>query len=644
MRGVEVDDNEIKRILRQSDDPAERREAWEASKTVGAEVADDVRELARLRNEAARALGYRDWFALSLSTDELDEGKLADDARRGRPGHGRAVRALEEPRSTRGSRHRFGMRGVGAPPVALRRSVLPGDAARRGRSTSTRSSRARTSSRSRGRTLRRSRARGRRRSSSAATSTRATGKCQHAFCIDIDRRGDVRVLANVVPNHDWADTMLHELGHGVYDLGYDDDLPWLLREHAPRRDRGLGAPLRRARGRAGVARAHPRRRCAAEVSASRAALRAARAAELLVFTRWVLVMNAFERALYADPDGDLDATWWELVARYQLRHAAGRPARTRLGREDPHRGRARLLPHVSLRRDRRPAAEAGARGVRRRHRRPARGRGPRCSEKLFSPGESVRWDHLVEHGLGLAALGRVARSRRRAAAERMSDVAPLVQEPTVEEEERKTSYLELFFDLVFVFAFTQVTALILEDTSLAGFARAALVLAMVWWAWSAYTWMTNAIDIENVVTRVIVFAAMAAGFFMALAVPDAFQDEAAWFAVAYFVVRDPQLDALQLGCRVTTRRSSARRSRSPLVRHRGARRARGRLRRRATTAPGSGSRRSTIDVVGTLTVARAGWKRLPVALRRALRAHRDHRARRVDRRDRDRRRRTSSAT
>ena len=88
-----------------------------------------------------------------------------------------------------------------------------------------------------------------------------------------------------------------------------------------------------------------------------------------------------------------------------------------------------------------------------------------------------------------------------------------------------------------MFAFTQVTALILEDTTPQGFARAALVLAMVWWAWSAYAWMTNAIDVENAVTRVIMFAAMTAGFFMALAVPDAFQDEAAWFAVAYFVVR-----------------------------------------------------------------------------------------------------------
>ena len=56
------------------------------------------------------------------------------------------------------------------------------------------------------------------------------GKCQHAFCIDVDREGDVRVLANVVPDRYWADTMLHELGHGVFDLGFDQELPWLLRD------------------------------------------------------------------------------------------------------------------------------------------------------------------------------------------------------------------------------------------------------------------------------------------------------------------------------------------------------------------------------------------------------------------------------
>jgi low temperature requirement protein LtrA len=110
-------------------------------------------------------------------------------------------------------------------------------------------------------------------------------------------------------------------------------------------------------------------------------------------------------------------------------------------------------------------------------------------------------------------------------------------EPTPVEEEKRTGYLELFFDLVFVFAFTQVTTMVVEDTSAAGLARAALVFALVWWAWSAYAWLTNAIDVENVATRVFVFAAMLAAFFVALAVPDAYADEGAWFATAYFAVR-----------------------------------------------------------------------------------------------------------
>ena len=192
----------------------------------------------------------------------------------------------------------------------------------------------------------------------------------------------------------------------------------------------------------------------------------------------------------------------------------------------------------------------------------------------------------------------------------MSDVARLVHEPTVEEEERTTSYLELFFDLVFVFAITQVTSLILEDTSAAGFARAALVLGLVWWAWSAYAWMTNAIDIENVVTRLIVLAAMAAAFFMALAVPDAYQDEGVWFAVAYFTVRILNTTLFSWG-----------------VRHDP-----GQLRATFRLAPwflvaalvalvggfAEGDNRAyfwiaslTIDVVGTLTVARANWRVSP---------------------------------
>ncbi len=74
--GAQVSDNEIEEVLRTSTDPAERRAAWEASKSIGPGASDQVRELAALRNEAARALGYRDHFAMSLQLDELDEDWL----------------------------------------------------------------------------------------------------------------------------------------------------------------------------------------------------------------------------------------------------------------------------------------------------------------------------------------------------------------------------------------------------------------------------------------------------------------------------------------------------------------------------------------------------------------------------------------
>ena len=127
--GRRVDDNEIRQILRDSDDVAERRAAWEASKTVGAAVAEDVRELARLRNAAAHSLGYRDWFALSVATSEMDEDKLMatlDDADRATAEpFARWKAELDERLAAR-----FGCAVDELAPVALRRRVLPGGAGR----------------------------------------------------------------------------------------------------------------------------------------------------------------------------------------------------------------------------------------------------------------------------------------------------------------------------------------------------------------------------------------------------------------------------------------------------------------------------------------------------------------------------------
>jgi low temperature requirement protein LtrA len=103
--------------------------------------------------------------------------------------------------------------------------------------------------------------------------------------------------------------------------------------------------------------------------------------------------------------------------------------------------------------------------------------------------------------------------------------------------ERRTSSIELFWDLVFVFAVTQVTGLLAHDLSWAGFGRSMLVLALIWWAWSAFVWATNAQDPDALLFRGVLFLSTALIFVTGLALPHAFGDDGTIFAVAYAGVR-----------------------------------------------------------------------------------------------------------
>jgi low temperature requirement protein LtrA len=111
---------------------------------------------------------------------------------------------------------------------------------------------------------------------------------------------------------------------------------------------------------------------------------------------------------------------------------------------------------------------------------------------------------------------------------------------TLREDERVTP-LELFFDLVFVLAITQCTALMAHEPTWAGVAKGMLVLGMLWWAWVGYAWLTSVVDPEEGGVRIAIFVAMAALLVCALSVPDAFGDSALEFACAYVVVRAGQL-------------------------------------------------------------------------------------------------------
>ena len=194
-------------------------------------------------------------------------------------------------------------------------------------------------------------------------------KCQHAFCLSVDAPRDVRVLCNITTDQRWMGTTLHEFGHGIYGSSLDPGLPFVLRDDphtlcneaiALLMERHLldAGWLERVLGLdSGAARAF------ATSGRRRLAIRH------LVFTRWVLVMCHFERALYEDPDrDDLGVLWWDLVERFQqVRRPVAGPSRRRLGGQDPLRGPPGLLPELPDRRGVRRAARARGRArVRRR--------------------------------------------------------------------------------------------------------------------------------------------------------------------------------------------------------------------------------------------------------------------------------------
>ncbi|MSO41070.1 MAG: low temperature requirement protein A [Solirubrobacterales bacterium] len=97
--------------------------------------------------------------------------------------------------------------------------------------------------------------------------------------------------------------------------------------------------------------------------------------------------------------------------------------------------------------------------------------------------------------------------------------------------------LELFFDLVFVLSFTQVTAMLAADPSWETVGQGMLILAAVWWAWCAFAWLTNTVDPNENLNRIAVFTAMAAMLIVSLSLPEAFEELGLLFGVSYFVVR-----------------------------------------------------------------------------------------------------------
>lgn len=317
-------DSEVRQVLMKSKDSTERRGVWEGSKQVGADVENDLRDLVRLRNEAATGLGYPDYHVLQLHLselkqadvlklfDELDaltrepfakaksqiDAKLAKDysipVDELRPWHYHDPFFQEPPAVYDADLNapfvdadiqricREFYAGIGLPiEDVLKRSDL----------------------------------------------YEKPGKSPHAFCTDIDREGDVRVLANIVPTEYWMSTMLHELGHAVYSSkNIPRELPYVVRGEAHiLTTEGVAMMFERFSKDAEWLAAYgvnvPDK---AKYSESGARMRRDR---LLIFSRWAQVMFRFEKELYRDPSQDLNKLWWDLVEKYQmLKRPEGRSA------------------------------------------------------------------------------------------------------------------------------------------------------------------------------------------------------------------------------------------------------------------------------------------------------------------------------
>ncbi len=322
--GKEMTDSQVREVLKKSTDSDLRRKVWEASKVVGQNVEADLKELVALRNEAAKQLGFKNYHALMLVLNEQDGDellKLFDDLdeltrepfqkakaeidgilakRYGvkvealRPWHYHDPFFQESPAVFDADLDapfrnadilklcRDFYAGVGLPiDDVIARSDL----------------------------------------------YEKKGKSPHAFCTDIDREGDVRVLGNIVPNAYWMGTMLHELGHSVYSSkNIPHSVPYVVRcESHILTTEGVAMQFERFATssawleKMGVKVENP--------AAFDAAATKVRRNQLLIFSRWCQVMLRFEKGMYEDPAQDLNKLWWDLVEKYQgLKRPEGRNA------------------------------------------------------------------------------------------------------------------------------------------------------------------------------------------------------------------------------------------------------------------------------------------------------------------------------
>lgn len=146
------------------------------------------------------------------------------------------------------------------------------------------------------------------------------GKYAHAYSTDLDRKGDVRILCNLQDTERWMETILHELGHAVYSKYHDMNEPWLLREPAHSFTTEAAAMFFGRLSRNAYWMQEMLDLSDEETAQIKKVSDKYLRFQQILFARWAMVMYNFEKALYSDPNQDLNTLWWDLVERYQLLH------------------------------------------------------------------------------------------------------------------------------------------------------------------------------------------------------------------------------------------------------------------------------------------------------------------------------------
>ncbi|MGY4883971.1 MAG: M3 family metallopeptidase [Nanobdellota archaeon] len=312
INGKEFTDNQIKDILKQENNSKKLQEAWEASKMQGELVVKELIELIKMRNELARSLGFRNYYVLSLEGNEQKEEDLINifskleeytnkpfkqlkkeidgvlskryKIKELKPWHYHDLFFQEAPKIYTADLDKFYNKDVLKKAEEFYSSI--------GIDVSD--------------ILKRS------------DLYEKPGKYQHAYCMDLDREGDIRSLMNIKEDLYWMGTILHELGHGVYWKYIDKSLPFLIRDASHTLTTEAIALLmeRNAKKTSFI-----KKFCKVseeEINKIEGDVKNMLRLRQLVFSRWSQVMFNFERNLYENPDQNLNKLWWSLVKKYQL--------------------------------------------------------------------------------------------------------------------------------------------------------------------------------------------------------------------------------------------------------------------------------------------------------------------------------------